>query len=253
MPSIPDRFIREKVIDYESEILSCYGVGIETHGIYLPPLTLGITSMLELLDNKLLKSEDATVFDYGIIFYLIKKKQKALKYVAKYVRGHKTPLEWRVRLFMLLNKISLLSMPRIKEMIETAFTGFDMLPRGGSGGLFIYGADTIAGLAFTCCEKLNKTHEDIMWNTPLTLIGHMSAVNAASNGAKGIGRRKCELHLKALFAKCKEWDEQNKLYPWQWLEPDIYHLESYQTSKEIKRDYDKRLKELKNGKVKRKN
>lgn len=253
MASIPDRFIRNKVIDFESEILSCYGVGIETHGIYLPPLTLGIMSMLELLDNKLIKGEEATVFDYGIIFYSIKKKQKALKHVAKYVRGHRAPLELRVRLFMALNRINILSMPRIKEMLETAFTGFDMLPRGGSAGLFVYGADTVAGLAFTCCDKLKKSYEEIMWNTPLTLIGHVSALNAASNGAKGIGRRKCEDHIKALFKKCKEWDKQDKLYPWQWLEPDIYHLESYQTSRDIKRDYDKRLKEFKNGKVKRKN
>ena len=144
-------------------------------------------------------------------------------------------------------------MPRLKELIETAFTGFDMLPRGGGASGFIYGADSIAGMAFTCCEKLHKTYDDVAWNVPLTLIGHISAVNAISNGVNGVARRKDDDHLKALFIKCKEWDKQNKLYPWQWLEPNIYHLESYQDSKEIKRDYDNRLKEFKNGKVKRKN
>jgi hypothetical protein len=251
MATIPDRFIREKEIDFESEILSCYGVGIETHGIYLPPLTLGVMSMLELLDNKVLKGEESTIFDYAVIFYLIKKKQKALPLVAKYVRGFKRPLELRVRLFMIFNKISILSMPRIKELIDTAFTGFDMLPRGGSASSFVYGADTIAGITFTCCDKLNKSSDEVVWNTPLTLIGHITAVNAQSNGIKGVARRKDDDHLKYLFTKCKEWDEQKKLYPWQWLEPDVYHLEPYQTSREIKIDYDKRLKEYKNGKVKR--
>jgi len=253
MASIPDRFIRDKEIDFENEILSSFGVGIHTQGIYLPPLTLGIMSMLELLDNKVLKGEDATIFDYAVIFYLIKKKDKALKHVANYVRGYKRPLELRVRLFMALNKVSILSMPRIREHIETAFTGFDMLPRGGPSNGYIYGADSLAGVAFTCCDKLNKTYFDILWHTPLTLIGHITANNAIANGVKGVARRKCDEHLKFLFSKCKEWDEQNKLYPWQWLEPDIYGLEPYQTSREIKRDYELRLKEVKNGKVKRKN
>ena len=253
MASIPDRFIRDKEVDYESEILSCYGVGIETHGLYLPPLTIGVMSMLELLDNKVLKGEESTVFDYAVIFYLIKKKQKALPLVAKYIRGYKKPLELRVRLFMIVNKISLLSMPRLKELLETAFTGFDMLPRGGGSSGYLYGSDTIANMLFTCCDKLNKSDSEVMWEVPLTLIGHITAVNAINNGLKGVARRKDDEHLKKLFTKCKEWDAQNKLHPWQWLEPDIYHLEPYQTSREIKRDYDNRLKEVKDGKVKRKN
>ncbi len=251
MATIPDRFIRDKEIDFEREILSCYGVGIETHGVYLPPLTLGVMSMLELLDNKILKGEEATIFDFAVIFYLAKKKRKALSLVAKYAQGETSPLERRVKWFMITNRPSILSMPRLRELIETAFTGFDMLPRGGCSSSFIYGAEAIAGMAFTCCDKLNKDYDEVMWDVPLTLIGHVTAISAINNGIKGIARRKDDEHLKFLFAKCKEWDAENKLYPWQWLEPNIYHLEPYQTSREIKRDYDKRLKELKNGKVKR--
>jgi hypothetical protein len=251
MATIPDRFIREKSIDFEGEILSCYGQGINTHGIYLPPITLGVVSMLELLDNKLLKGEGATWFDFGVIFYLLKKKEKAVKLVAEYARGYKRPLERAVKRFIFFNSISLLSMPRIAEHLETAFTGFDMLPRGGGSSLFIYGAETISNTAYICCEKLNKSYEEIVWHTPLTIIGHIMATNAIYNGIKGVGRRKDEDHLKYLFKRCKEWDEQEKLYPWQWLEPDIYHLEEYQDSRQIKADYNRRLKEVTNGKVKR--
>jgi len=248
MASIPDRFIRDKRVDFEGEILSCYGVGIETHGINLPPLTLGVMSMLELLDNKLFKGEEATWFDYGVVFYLLQNKEKALKKVASYVKGYKRPLERAVRFFIFRKRISILSMPRIKELIDSAFTGFDMLPRSGGGsGLFLYGAETIAGTIFTVCEKLNKSYEDVLWNTPLTLIGHIGAVNAIQSGVNGVGRRKDEEHLKFLFKCCKEWDKQEKLYPWQWLEPNIYKLEAYQNSRNIKIDYDKRLKEVKNA------
>lgn len=252
MATVPDRFIREKKINFEDEILSCYGVGMTTQGRYLPPLTLGVMSMLELLDNNLFKGEDATAFDYGVIFYLLSKRSKAVNLVAQYSRGYKKPLERAVKWYIFRNKISLLSLPRIQDHIETAFTGFDMLPRGGSGGsLFVYGSETIANTAFICCEKLNKSYEDVLWNTPLTLIGHVMATHAQYQGVKGVGRRKDEDHLKFIFARCKEFDEQEKLYPWQWLEPEFYALEPHQTSKKLKRDYDKRLKEVKNGKVKR--
>ena len=137
-------------------------------------------------------------------------------------------------------------MPRIKDLIDNAFSGFDMMPRsGGSTGLFIYGAETIASNAFVCCDKLNKSFDEVMWETPLTLVGHINAINAMSLGVNGVGRRKDEDHLKYLFKRCKEWDKQDKMYPWQWLEPDTYPLASYQNSRKIKRDYDKRLKEVK--------
>lgn len=247
MANIPERFIREKKINFEDEILSCYGMGIKTHGFDFPPLTLGVMSMLELLDNKLFKGEDATVFDFFVIFYIAKKKKKSVKLVAQYVRGYKKPLERAVKLFAVINRLSILSMPRIKELIESAFYGFDMLPKGGGSSAFIYGAETISNLSYVCCEKLNKTYEEILWDTPLTLIGHIVASNAIINGAKGVGRRKDEDHIKKIFAKCKEWDEQEKLYPWQWLEPNIYRLEPYQNSVRIKKAHAKRLKEVKNA------
>ena len=81
----------------------------------------------------------------------------------------------------------------------------------------------------------------------MSLIGHIVAVSAVSNGAKGVGRRKDVNHLKSLFKKCKQWDEEKKMYPWQWMEPIAYSLESYQDSKEIKLAYKNRLKEVKNG------
>ncbi|MCP4103868.1 MAG: hypothetical protein GY750_20985 [Lentisphaerae bacterium] len=244
MATVPDRFIREKEIDYSGEILSALGCGLVTNEKRLRPFSIGVMSLLEILDNKCLKGEEASWFDYGSIFYINDMREKAVEDVADYSRGLTTPLEDKVASYIKKEKISILSMSAIEKTIEQAFTGFDMLPKTGSSSAFLFGADAIANITYVCCGKLNTTSEDILWNTPLTLIGHIVACDAVSNGVKGIGRRKDVDHLKAIFKKCKEWDEQNKLYPWQWLEPQFYPLEGYQTSREIKRDYDKRLKEV---------
>ncbi len=248
MATVPDRFIREKEIDLEGEVLSSLGCGLVTNGKRLRPFSLGVMSLLEVLDNKCLKGDDsATWFDYGCIFYINSKRQKAIEDVANYSRGLTDPLEKKVKRFIFWNRISLLSMSAVDKTIEQAFTGFDMLPKTGGSGAFLFGADSIANIAYTCCDKLNATKDEIIWETPLTLIGHTVAVEAIANGVKGLARRKDIDHLKSIFKKCKEWNNQDKLYPWQWLEPQFYPLEPYQTSKEIKRDYEKRLKEVRNG------
>jgi len=248
MATVPDRFIREKKVDYSGEVLSALGCGLMTNEKRLKPLSLGVMSLLEVLDNKCLKGDsNSTWFDFGCIFYINDKRQAAIEDVADYSRGLTTPLEDKVADYIKKEKISILSMPTIEKAIEQAFTGFDMLPKTGDSGVFLFGADSVANIAYTCCSKLNASKEEVIWETPLTLIGHTVAVDATANGVKGIGRRKDVDHLKSIFKKCKEWDEQNKLYPWQWLEPQYYSLEPYQTSREIKRDYDKRLKDIRNG------
>ncbi len=247
MATVPDRFIREKEVDYSSELLSALGCGLVTNEKRLKPLSLGVMSLLEILDNKCLKGDkNATWFDFGSIFYINDKRQEAVEAVADYSRGLTSPLEKAVASYIKKENITILSMPVIDKEIAQAFTGFDMLPKtGDSSGAFLFGADSVASIVYTCCSKLNATKEEVIWETPLTLIGHIVAVNAISNGVKGIGRRKDVEHLKSIFAKCKKWDEEEKLYPWQWLEPQFYPLEAYQNSKAIKRDYDKRLKEVK--------
>jgi hypothetical protein len=249
MASIPDRFIREKDIDYGGELLATLGCGLVANNKRLKPFSLGVMSLLELMDNKCLKgTSDATCFDFGAIFYINDMRQEAIEDVADYSRGLTDPLERKVASYIKKNKLSIIQLKQIEKTIESAFTGFDMLPKdGGGGGLWLFGADTLAGLAFSCCSKLGVDYNTVWWDTPLALIGHIVAVSAVSNGAKGVGRRKDINHLKSLFKKCKQWDEEKKMYPWQWMEPIAYSLESYQDSKEIKLAYKNRLKEVKNG------
>ncbi len=191
MATVPDRFIRDKEVDYSGEILSALGCGLMTKEKRLKPISLGVMSLLEILDNKCMKGDkDATWFDFGCIFYINDMRQKAVEDVADYSRGLKTPLEDKVGQYIKKEKISILSMPIVEKAIEQAFTGFDMLPKTGGESAFLFGADSIANIAYTCCSKLNATTEDVIWDTPLTLIGHVIAVEAISYGVKGIGRRK---------------------------------------------------------------
>jgi hypothetical protein len=252
MASVPDRFIREKEIDYNGEILSSLGCGLVAGEKRLKPFTIGVLSLLEVLDNRLLKGDkDADWFDYGVIYYVNDKRKGCIEEVADYSRGLTTPLRESVEKHIKREKLSLLWMDKVSETLEHAFYGFEMLPKSGGTGKYLFGSDTIANVCFVACEKLGVTYEEAIWEVPLTLIGHTVAVNAQYNGLKGVGRRKDEDQLKYIFKKCKEWDKENKLYPWQWLEPQFYPLEPYQDSKEIKRDYKERLNEVTNAKVKR--
>lgn len=253
MGSIPDRFIREAKIDFDGEIFASMGVSLHTHGNELSPLTIGELSLLETMDNRLLKNDPAAnMFDFAIIFYLNKYKEKAVADVAEYVRGYKAGLERKVKRFMMWkrltgSKLSLYSMSKIEEWLQLAFTGFDMIPKSGGnkgGGSYLFGADTLAGLAWVSCQRLNTSFDRIWWKTPLTLLGHISAINAAENGVKGVGRSKDLEHMKAIFKKCRKWDSENRMYPWQWMQPEMYQLGPTQQSKELKLSHAKRLKEV---------
>lgn len=245
MADIPDRFIREKTINHENEILSCLGKGLTSFNKEIKPFSIGVLSLLEILDNKLLKGDkQANWFDFGVIFYINDKRQNAVSDVAEYSRGYKEGLERKVEQYIKSEKLSLLQMNAIEEVVNLSFSGFDMLPKDSGNSKYLFGSETIANIAYICCSKLNKTYDEVVWDTPLTLIGHIVAVNAQANGLKGVGRRKDEEHIKAIFKKCKEWDEKNMIYPWQYLEPQFYPLLSYQNSKEQKRTHARRLKEV---------
>lgn len=250
MAKVPERFIREKAIDLEGEAIASLGCGVLAGKNRIKPLSIGVLSLLELLDNKLIKGEEATWFDYGVIYYLNDLRQEAVEDVADYTRGFREGLERKVERYIKKKKIRIQYMSKIKDTIDQAFTGFDMLPQTGSGGgAFLFGADALAGMAVSACKNLGQTYKEIFWDVPLSLIGHVVAINAVQNGAKGIGRRKDTQHLLSIFKKCKQWDSEKKMYPWQWLEPNVYKLEFYQDSKEIKQDFEKRLKEFLNAKV----
>ena len=225
---IPVHIIRKEHVDLESEVLSSLGASVMV-GKHLQskPLTFGVMAMLEVMDNaflKLLFTKDETIEpkseDLHAIFYLNHERKNALEDVRAWFRGDKQPLEKKINDFAKEYKIVDGYTKYIIDMVMRAHLGFRMIPnQGGESSAMIYGTESQAYISYVCSEKLNISNDDVIWNTPLTLIGHIIAIKAAENGVKNVERPHDVEQLNEFKEICRQCDEDKELYPWQREEP----------------------------------
>jgi hypothetical protein len=178
-------------------------------------------AMLEIMDNSLLKmlfSQDESIEpeskDLHAVFYLNHHRHEALEDVREWFRGIKEPLEKKIKRFGKKHKIVDGYSRYVIDMIERAHSGFRMIPsQGGGGCAMLYGTEAQTYIAYVCASALNINHHEVIWETPLTLIGHTLALKAAENGVKNVERPDDVEQLNAFKAICEECDDNHELYP----------------------------------------
>ena len=258
MAEVPARFIKNKVIDYEQEIFSCLNLPFRIAGyragffhrlfrdcrpnpLEINPPSVGVFSLLECIDSMFIKDfVKSDAFDFCRALYISYYGRDAAMEVKQWINedGKKkfkpldksTWLFWDRKVALFADKINAgkLGIDDIvafrKFLTVDTFAGYEMIPdSGGSFMPYLFGAETIAGIAMMS-EKLNCTYDQVIWDVPLCLIGQMTAVEAKRNGIKGISRPKDDADVKLQLKLAREREEKGQLHPWQIEFPEIYPL-----------------------------
>lgn len=235
---IPAHLIKKEKVDLENEALSALGASVAVGKTLLSaPLCLGVMTMLETIDNPVIRMMFTGEFDIEpqshdlhMVFYLNHHRQDALEDARQYYRGNEKPLDKKVQEFAKKHKISDQHISYLEQMLSRSVLGFKMIP-GSGGSQMIYGAESIATMSYICSTKLGVSHNDIVWNTPLTLIGHIVALSQVENGVKNVERPHDLEHLNWFKTTCIECDENEDIYPWQKDDPFKIGIFKWQSEK----------------------
>lgn len=255
MAHVPGRYIKYKKIDYDSEIFAClnlpfyvggYSLGM-WHWLFknyrplpleIQPPSIGVFSLLEIIDSKFIKDNaKSNAMDFIRALYIAYYGKNTALEVREWVQtggkdkfsfnDRSTWLKWDYKLALFSDKIHAdkISVDEIsafrKFLIENTFAGYEMIPDSGGGSYlpYLFGAETLASVS-TLAGKLDIPYEEIIWNVPLCLCGHISACEAKRNGVKGVERPKDKADIKLQFKLANEREKAGELHPWQIAEPD---------------------------------
>lgn len=263
MAEVPARFIKNKEIDYEQEIFSCLNLPFLIAGykagffhrlfrdcrpvpLEIQPPSIGVFSLLECIDSMFIKDfSKSTAFDFCRALYIAYYRREAALEVKQWIHagGKKqfkaedssTWLFWDRKIALFADKIQAgkLGVDDIiafrRFLTVDTFAGYEMIPNNSASPFmpYLFGAETIAGIA-TMGEKLNCTYDQVIWDVPLCLIGHIAAVEAKRNGVSGVSRPKDEEDIRLQLKLAREREEKGELHPWQLEYPEIYPLTSKQ-------------------------
>ena len=276
MAHVPAQYIKYKKVDFDSEIFSClnlpfyiggYSLGI-WHWLFkdcrpLPleinPPSIGVFALLEVIDSKFIKDgANSDAIDFIRALYISYYGRETALEVREWVQSggkdkfkfedKSTWLPWDFKLSLFSDKIHAekISVEEIVNfrafLIENTFNGYEMIPDSGQGTYlpYLFGAETLASVSMLA-GKLNIPYEDVIWNVPLCLCGHIAACEAKRNGVKGVERPKDKEDIKLQFKLANEREARGELHPWQIAEPDNANFalseKQIQARPEIKKEF----------------
>lgn len=259
MASIPAKYIKQKSIDFDGEIFACMGLPFAIAGIEIPPPAIGVFSLLESIDSRVVNDiKNASAMDFCRALYIAHFGKESAADVREWIKqggkqphGKLLPFDVKICGFADKYKLGEIELPELYAfrsfLLENSFNGYEMIPDSGGGSFMpcLFGAQTIASIALTCgISDMNK----VLWEIPLCLVGHMAAVTAKRNGVKGVEIPKDEADIKLQQKLADERELKGKLHPWQIAEPDnaLYGLSEMQKKArpEIKTEFNNILKDF---------
>lgn len=108
----------------------------------------------------------------------------------------------------------------IRLFFDLSFNGYSMIPAGGGGSEYLFGAETMGSIVASLGSAFpSKSLDDLLWDTPMILLGHATAAHARANGVKGVSRAydKEDIRKQLILATAREY--KGELHPWQTEEP----------------------------------
>lgn len=250
--SVPPHWIKDAEVDWPGEIFAASGLPLQlSDEVSVPPATFGVWTLLELLDNDFVHPTKAPT-DWGACVALavsvLGRTAAPLVRDAIAAGVHENPPELAdlpeniddltaaaVRICAAadikpenaLNKLN-----KLYDHLHLGFSGFNMIPSTGGSGAYLFGLDSFAGIVATTGSMIGATAAQLMWETPLVLLGHLVAAEQKRSGAKGIKRPKDPQDVKLQLALAKDRAKRGVLHPWQEAEPHIYGELGHETEDE---------------------
>lgn len=240
---VPGFAIADKAIDYDREILSMLGHGVERDGWSFAPPSLGVWSLWEIIDSPIIKGDDsACIGDYWRLLWINHARRDAVKLVADWLdagkpappQGDDGLVAWQkasefdkavIQWASKLESVDLMSaFGEIKKQVELCFSGYEMIPSSGSGS----GKYLFAGEAYGAVCMIDPAQYDRMiWDIPLVLLGHVTAQQAVRNGTK-CARPKDKADAKLQISLANEREARGELHSWQRDNPEAFQLSAVQ-------------------------
>jgi len=257
--TVPADYIKDKDVDMDLETFACLDGSVVVDGFSMRAPSLGVFAVLESFDCKAIGNPaEAGIEDWMRVFYVNHFREACVQDVQKwiadkgseYVRDalpenevdwhpfDKKVAEWAMSdcFFSMLTDQDAKGVAdrmqkafkSISAWFDVCFTGFDMLPSGTAGGTHMFGAEAIGSIIAGVGGILNVSYKQILWDTPITVVGHAVAAQAKSNGAEGVSRPKCPEDIKNQLKLAKETIHSGKLLPWQIDLPLQHNLHEFQ-------------------------
>jgi hypothetical protein len=232
MACIPPAYCKDKAVDYDREIFSILGNGYRSGCFHFAPPSLGVWSLWEIIDSPLIKDySTASVGDFFRLCYINHARREAVALVSQWVDDGKPGLPdghgigaWRSACSLDRAAIKYSrTIPRdvmtdagqaqIIKQIDLCGSGYDMFPSNGEAPSRHY---LFAGEAYgSICYHDIVNHDRLIWDVPMSLVGHVAAHSAIVNGAKGICRPKDKQDILLQFKMANERENRGELHPWQ--------------------------------------
>jgi len=235
---VPGSYIANAEIDWSGELWACYDLPVRVGGATVQPITFGVWSLLELAECDMVHPHlECTDLGAAICLYICANGQLVSAEVARWAdagRPEDHQFTENAIAFTLAADPGGDGWAALSRVINVSMSGFGMIPTSGkSNGLpNIYGLDTFASVVAAVGPVMGVNWHELMWQTPLAVIGHVSAQVAARNGAEGIARPKDVADIKRQLRLRDEREAEGKLHPWQEDDPVRYGLYGGETEEE---------------------
>lgn len=236
LPSVvPGQYIAQADYQGDREIFACLDIPLMIDGQEIRPPSLGVWSLLEafkcpfvnqfgtgldlihcfraLYINEYRESIASSVYNWiyeGVDEFDMSDDttwstfdEAVLEYAANLSFDIKCPEHWYA----------------IRMFFDMSFNGYAMIPPSGGGSAFLFGAETMGSVIAGIGSSFNMSINELLWETPMILLGHTTAATARNNGTKGVSRPKDpkDVRKQLILATAREY--KGELHPWQIADP----------------------------------
>lgn len=237
---VPVSYVPRAHVDFDAEARQILSQDfVLPDGFRVPALTAGRLVALELVSSPFfLHPFDCDALDAAAALVLLTCDRPLVEdftapYRAGADPGASSPLYSAAASWLRVHDMAMLEVyPALVEWIlDVPFYGLAMLPGGASCPREFWFDGTFIGSIVAAAAKILATPvDDVLWRTPLCLVGHAIAQHASACGVKGVERPPDKAALDRLMHEAAARERRGELHPWQFENPVIYTLTDLQAN-----------------------
>jgi len=241
--SVPASYIKTMEYDGDREIFGCLGVPLIVDGQRVKHPSLGVWALLESFECPFVDKfqEGLEIIHCLRALYVNEYRSECAELVQEWVYSDKVDFvsddvtTWHAFDVAVMDYATGLKFDIndsdnwwiIRNMFSLAFNGYAMIPGGGTGGAYLFGAESM-GSVLSLLGGSGASIDELLWNTPMVLLGHTTAAHAKANGVKGVCRAKCPEDRRKQLILAMAREHKGELHPWQERYPLDYGLSRFQ-------------------------
>lgn len=216
---VPASAIKNQEVDYVEEMFSALAVPLTVGALEIPPPPVGCFALLELIDSDFYRRGALAGYEEtGRALAIFVHRREAAAWVRDWIMDRPEPLEQASRRCLIAagEELAVRLAEVVKFLLDAPFTGFAMLPgQSRTATPFIFDGVALGNLALLGGHYAATPPEKTLWETPLTLLGHLAAANAKAQGTQGVGRPKDPDDIRRQLKLARERAERGEPQPWE--------------------------------------